>query len=498
MDKLFSLQNGTDVRGVAYKDENSELDITLTKEDVEIIAKAFATWITDKDKKSDIRIALGMDSRVTGPEFRQVAGDALRSIGVYLVDCGLATTPSMFMTTVMEDYKCDGAIMFTASHMPYIYNGMKMFTEDGCLDKQDLKDVLDIAVSKNIMKGLEYGGYETRDLLEDYSRVLVDKIIKGVDSKINHDKPFAGMKIIVDAGNGAGGFFAEKVLARLGADTEGSQFLEPDGMFPNHIPNPENKEAMKSISQATVNVGADLGIIFDTDVDRAAIVGPDGKSINKNALIALIASILLEEEAGATIVTDSVTSKGLAEFIEKRGGVHHRFKRGYKNVINESVRLNKEGISSPLAIETSGHAALRENYFLDDGAYLIAKILMKAAQMHEKGQSVADIISDLKEAKESSEYRIKIKEEDFKAYADKVIEDLKEFAKSSDSWSEVEKNFEGVRVDSAYPDENGWFLLRASLHEPLLVLNLESDVDSGCNKMYSKIENFLKEYNLDL
>ena len=103
MDKLFSLQNGTDVRGVAYKDENSELDITLTKEDVEIIAKAFATWITDKEKKSDIRIALGMDSRVTGPEFRQVAGDALRSIGVYLVDCGLATTPSMFMTTVMED-----------------------------------------------------------------------------------------------------------------------------------------------------------------------------------------------------------------------------------------------------------------------------------------------------------------------------------------------------------------------------------------------------------
>ena len=88
---------------------------------------------------------------------------------------------------------------------------------------------------------------------------------------------------------------------------------------------------------------------------------------------------------------------------------------------------------------------------MDDGAYLIAKILMKAAQMHEKGQSVADIISDLKEAKESSEYRIKIKEEDFKAYAAKVIEDLKEFAKSSDSWSEVEKNFEGVRVDSAYP-----------------------------------------------
>src|SRR3712207_2609884 len=137
-------------------------------------------------------------------------------------------------------------------------------------------------------------------------------------------------------------------------------------------------------SEATLKSGSDLGIIFDTDVDRAAIVGPDGKSINKNSLIALISSILLEEETGATIVTDSVTSNGLAEYIAKKGGIHHRFKRGYKNVINESIRLNNEGVSSPLAIETSGHAALRENYFLDDGAYLIAKILMKAAKMNEK------------------------------------------------------------------------------------------------------------------
>src|SRR3712207_2953386 len=498
MDKLYSLQIGTDVRGVAYKDENSDLEITLTKKDVEMIAKAFATWLTDKEKKSDIKIAIGMDSRVTGPDFRKAAGDALRTIGVYVYDCGLATTPSMFMTTVMEDYMCQGAIMFTASHMPYVYNGMKMFTKDGCLDKQDLKDVLDIAVSDNIMKGLEYGGYETRSLIDDYSNILVGKIINGVNSNKNHNQPLKGMKIVVDAGNGAGGFFAEKILGVLGADTDGSQFLEPDGMFPNHIPNPENKDAMKSISEATLKAGADLGIIFDTDVDRAAIVGPDGKSINKNSLIALISSILLEEETGATIVTDSVTSNGLAEYIAKKGGIHHRFKRGYKNVINESIRLNNEGVSSPLAIETSGHAALRENYFLDDGAYLIAKILMKAAKMHEKGQSVADIISDLKEAAESAEYRIKIKEEDFKAYAVKVIEDLRDLVLDTKGWSEVEKNYEGIRVNANNEDQDGWFLLRASLHEPLLVLNLESNVDGGCERMYCLIEQFLKKYDLDI
>ena len=115
---------------------------------------------------------------------------------------------------------------------------------------------------------------------------------------------------------------------------------------------------MASICQATLDNKGDLGIIFDTDVDRAAIVGPNGRPINKNALIALISTIILEEHPQTTIVTDSVTSNGLASFIKAKGGIHHRFKRGYKNVINEAIRLNEEGRESHLAIETSGHAAI--------------------------------------------------------------------------------------------------------------------------------------------
>ena len=178
----------------------------------------------------------------------------------------------------------------------------------------------------------------------------------------------------MDAGNGAGGFFADKVLEVLGADTNGSQFLDPDGTFPNHIPNPEDKEAMESICDAVIKKNADLGIIFDTDVDRAAVVDRFGRDINRNRIIALISAIVLGERKGATIVTDSITSEGLKKFIEEDlGGVHHRFKRGYKNVINEAIRLNEEGTYTPVAIETSGHCALMENYFLDDGAYLIAR-----------------------------------------------------------------------------------------------------------------------------
>ncbi len=126
-------------------------------------------------------------------------------------------------------------------------------------------------------------------------------------------------------GNGAGGFYAD-MLKALGARTDGSQVLEPDGNFPNHSPNPENEVAMESIAAAVVKHHADLGVIFDADCDRAAIVDASGIEINRNRLIALISAILLQSNPGATIVTDSVTSSGLAAFIEKHGGVHYRFK----------------------------------------------------------------------------------------------------------------------------------------------------------------------------
>ena len=476
MDKLYSLQNGTDIRGVAYKDDKSDLDITLTKEDVKNLVRGFATWIIDKDKKDQVKISIGTDSRLTGPDFRQACIEALTEIGVDVIDCGMSTTPAMFMSTIIDGYECDGAIMFTASHMPYVYN--------------DIKDIIDICVEGNFVEVKSKGKVVSKDLIGDYAQILVDKIRAGVNSPENYEKPLAGMKIIVDAGNGAGGFFADKVLARLGADTEGSQFLNPDGMFPNHIPNPENKEAMASICQATLDNKGDLGIIFDTDVDRAAIVGPNGRPINKNALIALISTIILEEHPQTTIVTDSVTSNGLANFIKAKGGIHHRFKRGYKNVINEAIRLNEEGRESHLAIETSGHAAIKENYFLDDGAYLISKILVKAAQLYRESRDIGKLIGDLDEALEDKEVRLKIEDKDFRAYANNIINSLSEKVKTIDGWTQVAENYEGIRVDCR--DEKGWFLMRSSLHEPLLVINFESDIQGGCDLISEKLLALIK------
>lgn len=114
------------------------------------------------------------------------------------------------------------------------------------------------------------------------------------------------------------------MLAPLGADTSGSQFLDPDGTFPNHIPNPEEPEATRAGAAAVSKSQADLGIIFDTDVDRSGVVDKDGLTINSNRMIALMSAITLREHPGSTIVTDSVTSNGLADFIESNGGKHYR------------------------------------------------------------------------------------------------------------------------------------------------------------------------------
>ena len=248
---------------------------------------------------------------------------------------------------------------------------------------------------------------------------------------------------------------------------------------------------MEAACRATVTHHADLGVIFDTDVDRAGCVDQAGREINRNRLVALAAAIALQGNPGGTIVTDSITSSGLKTFIEETlGGVHRRFKRGYRNVINECVRLNEEGVNSPLAIETSGHAALRENYYLDDGAYLITRIIIEMARLGRQGKTLDDLISALREPAEAAELRFPILAPDFAAYGQQVINGLEAYAQKQ-GWAVAPDNFEGVRVSFGPNQGEGWFLLRLSVHDPIMPLNVESDVPGGVGEIAQKLLAFL-------
>ena len=483
------LQNGSDIRGVALEGIEGQ-HVNLTEQVCKDIGRGFALWLMNKTGKQQLRVAVGRDSRLSGEALCCWICQAMVEQGLQVTDFGMASTPAMFMCTVTEGYAFDGSVMITASHLPFNRNGFKFFTPEGGLEKGDIKQILEFAEGDKTT-ALEAGSLVQGGFMDAYAAILADKI----RAATGEQKPLEGFKIVVDAGNGAGGFYVDKVLKPLGADTEGSRFLEPDGSFPNHIPNPEDKEAMESIMEAVRETNADLGIIFDTDVDRAGAVLSDGSELNRNRIIAMLAAILLREHPGTTIVTDSITSSGLAKFIEEKGGIHHRFKRGYRNVINESIRLNNLGQDSQLAIETSGHGAFKENYFLDDGAYIVTKLLIELARGKKEGYKLESLIASLEEPAESLEFRMNILVEDFKTYGQEVIDKLNAYAATKEGWSLAPNNFEGVRVNLDEAHGNGWFLLRLSLHDPLLPLNIESNSIGGAKTIAAELATFIAGFD---
>ena len=484
-----SLKSGSDIRGIAVGD-----DAILTTDVVKTLGMAFAVLAAQKEGKSpeNMTIAVGRDSRVSGPALLTAAAQGIAAAGSHAVTYGLCTTPAMYMAVLTEGFAPDASIMITASHHPWKLNGLKFFTKEGGISFQDLDRLLALAENMQHTESAQIGSIHEDAFLPIYQERLKELIIQSINPEVA--MPLLGLHVVVDAGNGAGGFYAD-MLESLGAWVEGSQFLEPDGHFPNHIPNPENKEAMKSLSAAVRKAQADVGVIFDTDCDRAAIVDHTGKEINRNCLIALSSAVLLDEHPGATIVTDSVTSSGLAEFIQEWGGVHYRYKRGYRNVIDEAIRLNEAGIDCPLAIETSGHAALRENHFLDDGMYLVTLLLIKAMLLKQQGENLSKLLEGLKEPAESIEIRLPITAPDFAPVGKQVVEYVLGYVTEHPDWHIAPDNREGVRIsfDLQGGLNNGWFLFRLSVHDPVMPLNIESDVSGGVQQILHKLYEALKD-----
>lgn len=476
------LLSGTDIRGIAVDTETKQRELT---EEIGMNAGAgFVRFLQRKTGKraEEILIAIGCDSRVTAQPLSLAMIRGIRSMGAQVVDCGLCTTPAMFMTTKLS--KCSAAVMVTASHMPWQYNGYKFLTAEGGLSSEDVARILEDAHQYPAKEGNE--NTMVMNFLDTYQGYLKNKVI----TWLGQEKPLKGLHIVVDAGNGAGGFYAD-LLSSLGTCTEGSQFLNPDGYFPNHIPNPEAKEAIDMLSAAVLRERADLGIIFDADCDRAALVDEKGRAINRNRLIALTAAMLLMEVKPITVVTDSVVSAGLSDFIAEKGGTMRRFKRGYHNVIEEAKRLCGMEVDCRLAMETSGHAAFHENYFLDDGMYLATRLIVLAKRMQLNGQKLCDLIIGLREPLESGEYRLMLTATDIRRAGESIIKSVERA--TIPGWTVDPENHEGVRVLCG-SDEN-WFLLRPSLHDPILVLNVETAEKGGLVQILHQLRELLSEYS---
>ncbi len=490
---LFKLQNSSDIRATAISAPNDPA--VLTPNVVEAIAYGFGIFLKNEMHIPEPVISVGRDCRLSGEELEVGVISGLYASGAKKVySFGLATTPSMYVSTKAEYLNCDGAIELTASHLPFNKNGMKFFTKQGGTDSAQVKTILTYATEYSGSEGKKQEKAIEYDFISDYAAGL----IKLAQSLTGEEKPFDKMKVLVDAGNGASGFFCEKVLNPLGADTSMSLYLEADGHFPNHIPNPENDAVMEEFSKQVGESGADIGIIFDTDGDRAALAECGGKPLGKSRLIALASEIVLRSHPNTIIVTDSVTSTCLTGFIEQLGGIHHRFKRGYNNVISEAKRLSLEGKSAALAIETSGHAAIEDNDYLDDGAYLALRALVRLSELKKEGRDFSDLLKSYRDPATQKEIRPEIYAEDFAACAQKVIDAFSRFSSLQPGWSVVTPNYEGVRINCDTSHGAGFILMRLSLHEAVLPINIESDSADGEAYILQKLRSFLAEYKKDI
>uniref|UniRef100_A0A2P2KJ77 phosphoglucomutase (alpha-D-glucose-1,6-bisphosphate-dependent) n=1 Tax=Rhizophora mucronata TaxID=61149 RepID=A0A2P2KJ77_RHIMU len=419
MDRIRRLQNGSDVRGVALEGEKGRT-VDLTPSAVEAIAESFGEWVINGLEEEgraveNVKVSLGRDPRVSGASLSAAAFAGLARAGCLAFDMGLATTPACFMSTILPPFAYDASIMMTASHLPYTRNGLKFFTKRGGLTSTEVEEICDKAARKYATRlakvsTLLNAPLTKVDFMSAYAKHLADNIKEKVNHPLHYDTPLQGFQIIVNAGNGSGGFFTWGVLDKLGADTTGSLYLNPDGMFPNHIPNPEDKTAMALTRNAVLQNSADLGIVFDTDVDRSGVVDNKGNPINGDKLIALMSAIVLREHPETTIVTDARTSMALSKFIADRGGRHCLYRVGYRNVIDKGVQLNEDGIETHLMMETTGHGALKENYFLDDGAYMVVKIIIEMVRMklERLDEGIDSLIKDLEEPLESVELRMNV------------------------------------------------------------------------------------------
>jgi len=480
--------------------------VALTPFAGHLFGAAFAHWSLLQhanayavNEEGDFTVCIGRDPRLHGERLADAFARGVESVdGVRVVYTDVANTPSMY-EFVRAD-KCDAAVMITASHLPEDKNGLKFFSKNGGLNAANMDELIVLA-QKEARGWYDMGilppssgkhGVACSELVNwmpSYEKTLKEAIKTQVGTAAKEPfRPLSGIKIVVNPGNGSGCFF-HALLRDLGANVDGSMHLTPDGSWPATfgVPNPEKKGMVEETMRGCEACDADIGVMFDTDADRAGFVLPrvinqDGtkyhyEPLNGNRLIALLSVMFSTSSPGCTIVTDSTTSEGLSAFLEDKLGLRHfRFLRGYANVIGKARELTDGGeVNAEVAIETSGHCAMRENGYVDDGTYTAVKIIGLLARTVASGEgSLLELISELEEMAFVEEFRIQESSGSLDATTsifDQVGQAMKEHCDTTDDWTLDEDNLEGVRVRLS---SGGFFMIRQSLHDPVISFQVES------------------------
>ncbi|MCS6834887.1 MAG: phosphomannomutase/phosphoglucomutase [Anaerolineae bacterium] len=437
-----SLFKKYDVRGVAQGDQAN-----LTTAAAQAIGQAFATYLQRQHQMS--RVVIGRDNRLSSYDLQEAFMEGLAQAGSKIIDIGLVSTPLVYWHAVREGGV--GGVMVTGSHLAPHYNGFKL-----CLGAENLwGEVLRVIGQMAQARDFTYGrGASERTV----NTSAYSQYIRDIAARVQVARR---LKVVVDAGNGTSGVFAPRLLELWGQEVIGL-YLEPDGRYPNHLPNPQEAANVAELGRKVRECGADLGLAFDGDADRVGVVDEQGRLIPADRILALLARDLLNRHPNAAVVGEVLCSQVLFDVVRRHGGVPHLAPSGH-SIVKDHMRR----VGALLGGEMSGHIFLAEDFYGVDDAYLVAGRLL--ALLAAQDQPLSALDDSLPRLYATPEYRPACPDE----HKAPILQALAQSLAAHGTLNLVD----GVRVEF----ERGWGIVRASNTEPVLSLRFEGQTEADAS-----------------
>ena len=436
-----------DIRGIIGQ--------TLGEDDARAIGRSFGTLVK---RAGGRKVAVGYDGRHSSPGLEAALVEGFNAAGIDVLRIGLGPTPMLYYTVF--ETGCDGGIMITGSHNPPDYNGFKMMLGTKPFFGADIKALGEMAAAGDWETGA--GSSERIDIMDRY----VARLAQGYDG--------GAFNIAWDCGNGAAGPVVER-LVKLLPGKHTLLFTEVDGDFPNHHPDPTEEKNLGDLKRAVIDGGLDFGVAFDGDGDRLGAIDGQARVIWGDQLLGILAEPVLKAVPGATIIGDVKTSQSLFERVKALGGVPLMWKTGHSH-----IKSKMKAIGAPLAGEMSGHIFFAHDYYgFDDGIYAAVRLLRAVRAL---GGSLTALKDAMPAMINTPEMRFPCPAERKFVVVDEVL------ARLRSAGAEVDET-DGARVNTA----DGWWLLRASNTQDVLVARAEAASDAGLARLVAAINASLAE-----
>jgi len=438
-----------DIRGIIGE--------TLGPDDARAIGRGFATLLR---RAGGAKVAVGYDGRVSSPLLEHALIEGLTCSGVDVVRVGMGPTPMLYYAEAsMEDVQ--GGIQITGSHNPANYNGFKMVFMGRPFFGADIQKLGEMAAAGDWLDG--QGEAESREILIAY----IDRLLEGLDG-IPAER-LADLRIAWDTGNGAAGPAVELLTQKLPGEHH-LLFTQVDGTFPNHHPDPTEEKNLADLKALVAEKNLQFGLAFDGDGDRIGAIDGEGRVIWGDQLLMIYAEDLLRQEPGSTIIADVKASKALFDQVSALGGKPLMWKTGHS-----LIKSKMKETGAPLAGEMSGHVFFAHQYYgYDDALYAAIRLIAASARL---GKTVTELRGAMPAMINTPEMRFQVDES--RKFA--VIDEVK--ARLAAEGATV-NDTDGVRVDTA----DGWWLLRASNTQDVLVARAESLSHEGLDRLMAQID----------